>query len=128
MSESKFENSKMSSVSEASSLVRQVAGPRDAGESVKAVILRASRCLGFGYSRTKDIWYENARRIDAREMDALRARAARVDRDRAVQTVVGLRSRLAATDPHRNGEVIAALDRALSAMGNEVCTLAVREE
>jgi len=39
---------------------------------VKAAIRRASRRLGLPFNRTKDIWYGQARRIDAEEMDRLR--------------------------------------------------------
>lgn len=60
------------SVAEAQSLVRRCAEPREAGEGVKAAIRRASRRLAFPYTRTKDIWYGDARRIDACEMDRLR--------------------------------------------------------
>ncbi len=128
MSEKSFEIVEMSSVTEASVLVRRVAGPRDTGESVKVAIARAARMLGFDYSRTKSLWYRNARRIDAAEMDRLRDRAARQDRDRAVATMVELRSRLAATDAEFHRPTIAALDSALRGMGAEICAVAVRED
>lgn len=57
---------------EASLLVKRIAEPRLVGDSVKAAILRAARRLGWKPSRTKEIWYGRARRIEAREMDALR--------------------------------------------------------
>ena len=62
----------VSSISEAQALVRRCAEPRTAGDQVKAAILRSSRRLGFPFNRTKDIWYGDARRIDAAEMDRLR--------------------------------------------------------
>lgn len=77
MSEKRSERSEMSSVSEASLLIRRVAEPRPIGDSVKAAIRRAAQRLGFSFSRTKDIWYQDARRIDAHEMDALRGLAER---------------------------------------------------
>lgn len=118
----------MSSVSEASELIRRIAGPREAGESIKAAIVKTARRLGFSYSRTRDIWYGNARRIDANEMDALREREARLDRDRAIAAVVVIRERLVSTDEDFHGPTVAALDGALRAMGAEVRAMAVREE
>lgn len=75
MSEIQSEKSEMSSVVEASTLIRRVAEPRPVGDSVKAAIRRAARALGFSFSRAKDIWYGDARRIDPAEMDALRTQA-----------------------------------------------------
>ena len=64
------ENSEIAS--EASRLVRQWAGRRDSSDSVKGLIRRAARRLGFSYSRTRSLYYREARRIDAREIDRLR--------------------------------------------------------
>jgi hypothetical protein len=75
MSEFSSESSEMSPVSEAAILIRRVAEPRPVGDKVKAAIRRAAQALGFSFSRAKDIWYEDARRIDASEMDALREQA-----------------------------------------------------
>ena len=61
-----------SSIDEAQTLVRRCAEPRPAGDLVKAAIRRASRQLGLSFTRTRDIWYGDARRIDAEEMDRLR--------------------------------------------------------
>jgi hypothetical protein len=77
MSEKLSGKSEMSSVGEAATLIRQAAEPRPVGDSVKAAIRRAAMRLGFSFSRSKDIWYGDARRIDAGEMDALRGLAAR---------------------------------------------------
>jgi hypothetical protein len=77
MSEKLSEKSEMSSVAEATLLIRKAAEPRLIGDSVKAAIGRVARKLGFSFSRAKDIWYGDARRIDAHEMDALRNLAAR---------------------------------------------------
>lgn len=75
MSEFSSESSEMSSVNEASTLIRVAAEPRPVGDSVKSAIRRAARSLGFSFTRAKDIWYGDARRIDAEEMDALRKQA-----------------------------------------------------
>lgn len=66
---------RMDSLGEASDLVRRVAEPRRVGDSVKSAISRAANKLGFRFTRTRDIWYRRARRIDAEEMDALRREA-----------------------------------------------------
>lgn len=65
----------MSSVCEAAVLIRKAAEPRPVGDSIKSAIRRAALRLGFSPTRAKDIWYEDARRIDASEMDALRKQA-----------------------------------------------------
>lgn len=59
---------------EAARLVREWAGPRQLGDSAKALIVRAARRLGFSYSRTKALYYREARVISAVEMDTLRRR------------------------------------------------------
>jgi hypothetical protein len=126
MSDFPLEQSEMSSVAEASKLVRRVAEPRSVGDSVKAAIARAARRIGFHHSRTKDIWYAHARRIDAYEMDRLREEAGRVEARIAVAHLLGLRNSLAATDPNFHRPQIAALDDALRALGSEGCPVAVR--
>lgn len=45
-----------------------------ASGSVKERIRRASRLTGFSYWRTFGLWYGNARRIDAHEIDVVRAK------------------------------------------------------
>lgn len=71
----------MSSVSEASFLIRQVAEPRPVGDSIKAAIGRAAERLQWPWVRVKKIWYAEAQRIDSQEMDELR----RFARKQAVQ-------------------------------------------
>lgn len=127
MSEIQSGGAEMSSVAEASALLRRVAGPRGAGDSVKALIRRTARRLQWGPSRVKDVWYQDARRIEAYEMDRLRAEAARADIENAVRSVVGLRERLAATDPDFHKPTIDALDSALRAMGADVCPGAIQK-
>jgi len=139
MSEIRSEKSErgvvVSALREASFLVRKVAEPRPIGDSVKAAINRAARRLGFHFSRTKDIWYENARRIHAEEIDALR-REARTQREEtvaraeaiiAVERLVALRETLAATDSDFHRETVAALDAALRRMGCDVGAVAIRK-
>lgn len=127
MCEQRSERSDMSSVVEASVLVRRVAGPREADDSVKALIRRAARRMQWKFSRTKDIWYRDARRIDAEEMDRLRERAARIEADVACARVLALRDALAATDARFHEPTIRALDSALREMGRPVGPLVLPE-
>jgi hypothetical protein len=76
---------KLNTIGEASLLVRAVAEPCPAGDSVKAAISRARRRLGWSYSRTRAVWYADIRiKLAAYELDELRARAValRLDRER----------------------------------------------
>ena len=109
----------MSAVAEAVSLLRTIAAPRAADDSVKALIVRAARRVGFGFERAKSLWYGEARWVDAEEMDTLRAvaaaRAARQeaeaihDRQRLVERIAVIEARLAQIDPDFHGEDVAAL-------------------
>lgn len=69
-------------LSEASKLLRDIAGERRADESVKAVLLRVQRKLSsWSASRVKCVWYSD-KRISLREgeLRELRVRAARKER------------------------------------------------
>lgn len=85
----------MSAVAEASALLRSLADPRPAGDSVKSAISRAAKRVArfvpphwahrWHAGRAEDIWRQEARGIWAEEMDAIRraadARAAEGARD-----------------------------------------------
>lgn len=103
---------------EAAALLKQIAEPRPVGDSVKCAIARAAQRLHWENSRTKEIWYGRARRIDAAEMDALRA-ASRKAAD-AMERLLALRAALTQVDPHFHGPAIDALGCALRAMGCDV--------
>lgn len=128
VSEIPSEKTEMSSVNEASLLVRNVAEPRLVGDSVKAAITRAARRLGFSITRTKDIWYGDARRIDADEMDRLRTEAARAEADELKQRLLALYRSLAATDPNFHRVTLGALGRALRDMGCPLGAVDFRED
>jgi hypothetical protein len=128
MSEILSEDSKMSSVDEASTLLRRVAGPRDAGDSVKVLIWRAARRLHWGPSRTKDVWYRNARRIDADEMDRLRNEAAKVKAEGLKSQLLEMRDGLAATNAEVHRPAIDTLERSLRELGCEVGTVGLRKD
>ncbi len=127
MSDSASEFSEMSSVSEASVLLRRVAGPREAGDSVKTLIRRAARRLGWEFSRTRGLWYAAARRIDSEEMDRLRSEASRAEAQALQQRISSLHARLAATDAEFHRDTIDALERALRAMGRDMGAVVLRE-
>jgi len=60
---------------EAQSLLKEYISPPIVGGSVKGRIYQAARDVGFTFSRTHTLWYGNARRVDAEEIDRLRAAA-----------------------------------------------------
>lgn len=106
-----------SEVSDAMRIVQLAAEPRPVGDSVKAAIGRSAKRLKWSYTRTRDIWYGDARRIDVREMDALREveqrrddAANEADRRRKLEQLAVLRTRLHMRDPDFHREDIAALD------------------
>lgn len=124
-SENLERRTRMSAVSEASHLMRRIAEPVSAGESIKALINRAARLTGINSSRAKAIWYQETRRIDAEEIDRLReVAAARAQKREALahHDLHELRSRiarierlLAASDTDGHRESLAALRGALGA-------------
>ena len=58
---------------EAAHLVRLAAEPRTARDTITKCMHRASLRLGWSYTRVEDVWRKNARRIEAWELDQLRA-------------------------------------------------------
>src|ERR1700688_4362232 len=90
-----------SSIDEAQALVRRCAEPRPAGDSVKAAIRRASQRLEIPFSRTRDIWYGDARRIDAEEMDRLRREAEKAELTQAVAAIEFLKNKAVASGSHQ---------------------------
>lgn len=78
-SEKRSEGLRMTTIAQASRMMRDLAEPRPVGDTVKAAITRAARAVSSAlqepmrYGRAEDIWRQEARRIDAGEMDAIRA-------------------------------------------------------
>lgn len=106
-----------SGISDAMRIVQLAAEPRPVGDSVKAAVGRAARRLGWSYTRTRDVWYGDARRIDVKEMDALREierrrdeAANRAEWRRRLEQLAVLRTRLHMRDPEFHSQDIAALD------------------
>lgn len=77
---------KMTALVEAQTLVRLLAEPCPAGDSVKAQIGRASRRVGLGFNRVRSFWYADERcAVSADELDTLRrAAGARKQNDQAI--------------------------------------------
>jgi len=111
--------SETSAIDEAQILVRRCAEPRPVGDNVKAAIVRASRRLGFPFTRTKDIWYRNARRIDATEMDQLRRTADTIAIEQSIAGIHRLRNRFIASHSPDSCRIVKAIDNTLSVLGRE---------
>jgi hypothetical protein len=105
-------SSHASSIDEAQILVRRCAEPRPAADQVKAAVRRASQRLGIPFSRVRDIWYGDARRIDAGEMDKLRQEAEKAELAQAFAAIEFLKNKALAPASH---QVIANLHAALLA-------------
>jgi hypothetical protein len=101
-----------SSIDEAQTFVRRCAEPRLPGDSVKAAIRCASRRLGLSFTRTRDIWYGDARRIDAAEMDRLRQAAENAEFAQAIVGIEVLRNRMLESNLPASRQLFAALTAA----------------
>lgn len=104
---------------EAQRLVQRCAEPRPVGDSAKVAINRAAQRLGFSYSRTRDLWYGNARRIDSQEMDALRVCAERTEIITAVANLQVLRNRLSQMASPAADKAVGGIDAALRTLGRQ---------
>jgi hypothetical protein len=109
-----------SSIDEARTLVRRCAEPRPAGDLVKVAIFRASRRLDIPFSRVRDIWYGDARRIEAHEMDRLRRVARQAELAQAAAAIEFLRSKILTSPSSASDEVFTSLQAALLDRHSEV--------
>jgi hypothetical protein len=106
----------VSSVEEAQFLVRQCSEPSPSRDSVKAAIRRASRRLELPFTRLRDIWYGDARRIDAKEMDKLRQVAEEAEFTQAIAAVQTLLNKVQKSRLPESVDVIKNLTAALDAL------------
>lgn len=116
-------------LTEASGLLRQVAGDRRADESMKGVLRRVGRELrDWTASRVKSVWYADPRvRIRADEVEYLRALVSERQEPKAgVDELVTLRTRidrleslLKATAPAPTGASVPAPRQQFSTVGGE---------
>lgn len=113
MSQISSGNSENSSECEACQLLKRAAKPL-AGESVQDAINQLARKLRWGFARTKAIWYREARRIDAHEMDQLR-RLASEQAQRYQRLAEAMRN----VDPDFYDDEIIALVSAAQKLGKE---------
>jgi hypothetical protein len=104
-----------SSIDEAQILVRRCAEPRPAGDQVEAAVRRASQRLEIPFSRVRDIWYGDARRINADEMDQLRREAEKAELAQAVAAIEFLRNKILTSPSSASHQVITSLHAALLA-------------
>jgi hypothetical protein len=110
----KLPNSKYaSSIDEAMILVRRCAEPHPAGDLVKAAIRRASKRLEILFSRIRQIWSGDARRIDAAEMDRLRRGAEYAEISQAVAAMEFLSEKLLSSPSSASYPAITNLCEAL---------------
>ncbi len=106
----------MDTVKAAQTALKELAGPRLAGDPIKVVIDRLSRQTGLGYSRTYEIWYGRVPRLDQSEKiqiaDALEKKRRLVARNELAELrarLSRLEAMLSRTDPDFHCEAIAAL-------------------
>lgn len=111
-----------SDISEAKRLVHIAAEPFQVGDTIKQQISRAAKRLHWDASRTRDIWYGGARRIEVSEMDALRAieqqrdqAADRIEQRRHLQQLAALRAKLQFDDPDFHAADIEAISFVIEA-------------
>lgn len=102
-----------SAIDEARALVRRCAEPRPAGDLIKVAIFRASQRLNIPATRVKDIWYGDAKRIDAEEMDQLRHAAKEAELAQAIAAIELLRSKFLMPPSLASDDAITSLHAAL---------------
>ena len=110
-----------SSLEEARFLVRKCAEPCPAGDSVKAAIRRSSQRLQLPFTRIRDIWYGDARRIDAEEMERLRQVADETELAQAVAGVEFAIKKIESSGSQESAQVVTALTTALDALKRQGC-------
>jgi len=82
-------------MSDAALMLRELSLPWGPGERIKSILDRTSRLARLTYSRTYEIWYGRARRIEPHEIEQI-AEALRIKNERAVKNELHeLRTRLA---------------------------------
>jgi hypothetical protein len=103
-----------SDIAEAQALARRCAEPCPAGTNIKGAIRLASQRTGMTYERVRSIWYGEARRIEAGEMDRLRSASESAKIAQALIGVEILRS-LPIASVQDSDRLLSELDAALRA-------------
>jgi len=101
----------------ATKLARRCSLPAPPGDPVKVAVGRASDRTGIPYGRIREIWYGNARRIEAWEMDRLREGANAAEIDIAIAGINEARRRLEEMDSPSARVAVGSLDRAARLLG-----------
>ncbi len=138
MGEFHSEDSKLSSLAEMQSLVHEAANYTASSDNWKDRVQAAARAFGFGWSRTKDLYYQDARRIDAEEMDHARKVVRKLNEDRkrreAAEHVAWLRrtvQSLREDGRQLDGDSLDVLERlagVVGAEGSAVVAMAAEDE
>jgi hypothetical protein len=102
---------------EMAALLRRLADPVVAGESVKACLRRASMRAGIPHGQTKRLWYSEMSTIPAFLADQIRERAAAHDRKLKASMVDALAA-MQTSDPDFYRSAIETLSDALLPIGN----------
>jgi hypothetical protein len=87
--------------------------------TVKAAIRRASQRLNIPFSRTRNIWHGDARRIDAEEIDRTRRGAEDSELAQAIAGIEVFKNGILASRSPASRQVVAGLNVALCALGYE---------
>lgn len=102
---------------EISLLLKRLADPVVAGESVKALIRRSSMRSGIPFNQTKRLWYREWNNIPAHVADQIRERANHHERQ-LKRSVVEAISVMQTTDPDFYRDVIEAAGEVLLPIRN----------
>lgn len=106
---------------EISRLLRQLACPVTAGESVKACIRRAALKTGLTFNQTKRLWYSEWREVPAHVADNIRT-AAHIHDRKLKQSMVEALSVMQSVDPEYFADLIQEVGAALLQGRNEADT------
>jgi hypothetical protein len=109
---------------DARAAVRRISEPWRCGDTVKSAINRVSKETGLSHTRIRDIWYGDARRIDAHEIEKIEAAERRkqikVAKDEYAQLrtqMARLEAMLRSIDPDFHSEAVDALGSIRRQMG-----------
>lgn len=98
-------------------LAKRCSQPCPVGDFVKAAVGRAADRTGIPHSRLRDIWYGDARRIEAWEMERLSVGADIAEMEVALAGIEAARRRLQGSVSPLSREAIASLDYASRVLG-----------
>lgn len=124
---------RMSGVAKASALLNQLSEPWPARSNFKDAVTRVTKAVNtvakragilnepIKHSRIEDLWRKEARRIDAEEMDAIRAAVVAAKAGDLSHHLQALESTLALVDPEYFGPAMQVLREASRAHRGSPC-------